>query len=183
MNHRGFTLPELLITIALVAIVAGVGAALFGSAISTARANSQASRVSGLVQLARENAIRTQRDLELTFDTDRQIVQLLRDDDQPVLVAEVALEYGVRLMLLDGPGDMPDTPDAFGDDAAADFGDAERLFFISDGSLVDEDSVPVNGTIFLGIDNQPASARAVTITGATAKPRRYRWMGAEWMTQ
>lgn len=184
MNHRGFTLPELLIAIALLAIVAGVGAALFGSAISTARANSQASRVSGLVQLARENAIRTQRDLELTFDTDQHVVRLLRNnDDQPVLVAEVALEYGVRLMLLDGPDDLPDTPEAFGDDSAADFGDAGRLFFISDGSLVDEDSVPVNGTIFLGMTNQPASARAVTITGATARPRRYRWMGAEWMAQ
>lgn len=181
MNQRGFSLPELLIAIALVAIAAGVGAALFGSAISTARANSQASRVSGLVQLARENAIRTQRDLELTFDTDRQIVRLLRnDDDQPVLIAEVALEYGVQLMLPDGPGD---TPDAFGDNSATDFGDAERLFFISDGSLVDEDSVPVNGTIFLGVNNQSTSARAVTITGATARPRRYRWMGAEWAAQ
>ena len=78
---------------------------------------------------------------------------------------------------------MTDTPDAFGADAPASLGGATRLFFISDGSLVDEDSLPVNGTIFLGTADRPASARAITITGTTARARRYRWMGTGWVTQ
>ena len=181
MRERGFSLPELLIAVALLMVMSGVGLALMGSAIQTARANSQAARVAGLIELGRANAIRTQRDLELTFDPDSNTVRILRTEGGlSASVAEVTLEYQIGLRTFD---DLADTPDAFGNAAATDFGDAARLFFISDGSLVDQDSLPANGTIFLGAADQPGSARAITITGTTARPRRYRWIGSEWVTQ
>ena len=181
MSERGFTLPELLIAIALFVIVAGIGVAQLGPAIQTARANAQAARVSGLIQLARENAIRTQRDLELRFDTDTNTVRIVRTNNGVTAsVSEVTLEYNMSLRTFAG---VPDTPEGFGMADAADFGGAARLFFISDGSLVDEDSVPVNGTIALGVADQVFSARAITVTGTTARPRRYRWLGGQWVVQ
>ncbi|HWI17418.1 MAG TPA: prepilin-type N-terminal cleavage/methylation domain-containing protein [Vicinamibacterales bacterium] len=183
MRERGFTLTELLISIALFATLAGMAVALMGTATQVMRANSQASRVSGLIQLARENAIRTQRDLELTFDDESNSVRVVRTEDGVAsTVAEVSLEYQVQLrMLAEFAG--TDTPDAFGNADAVDFGGAARLFFISEGSLVDEDSVPVNGTIFMGVTDQPLTGRAITITGTTARPRKYRWMGNTWAAQ
>jgi prepilin-type N-terminal cleavage/methylation domain-containing protein len=183
MREQGFSLAELLVSIALLATIAGMAVALMGSATQVMRANSQASRVSGLIQLARENAIRTQRDLELTFDDVRNAVRVVRTEGGvATTIAEVTLENQVRLQVLDALADT-DTPDEFGNADAVDFGDAERLFFISDGSLVDEDSVPVNGTIFMGVTSQPLTGRAITITGTTARPRKYRWMGNTWATQ
>jgi prepilin-type N-terminal cleavage/methylation domain-containing protein len=183
MRERGFTLSELLISIALFATLAGMAIALMGTATQVMRANAQASRVSGLIQLARENAIRTQRDLELTFDDASNTVRVVRTEAGVAgTLAEVALEYRMELQILAQFADT-DTPDAFGNAGAVDFGSAGRLFFISDGSLVDEDSVPVNGTIFMGVPSQPLTGRAVTITGATARPRKYRWMGEAWAAQ
>jgi prepilin-type N-terminal cleavage/methylation domain-containing protein len=183
MRDKGFTLTELLISIALFATLAAMAVALMGTATQVMRANSQASRVSGLIQLARENAIRTQRDLELTFDDVANAVRVVRTEDGvATTVAEVALEFQVQLRVLDEFANT-DTPDEFGNADAVDFGDAARLFFISDGSLVDEDSVPVNGTIFMGVSDQPLTGRAVTITGTTARPRKYRWMGNAWAAQ
>jgi prepilin-type N-terminal cleavage/methylation domain-containing protein len=178
---RGFTLVEMLVAITLFVIVSGVGVANLGPAIRTARANSQAARVSGLIQLARENAIRTQRDLELTVDTATNTLRIVRSNNGVATsVSEVTLEYNMSLRTFAG---VPDTPEGFGMANAADFGGAARLFFISDGSLVDEDSVPVNGTIALGVADQQFSARAITVTGTTARARRYRWMGGQWVAQ
>jgi type II secretory pathway pseudopilin PulG len=171
----------LLIAVAMFMVLSGVGLALMGSAVQTARANSQAARVAGLIELARANAIRTQRDLELTFDSPSNTVRIVRNEGGVATpLAEVTLEYSIALRTFD---DIGDTPDAFGNATPTDFGDAARLFFISDGSLVDEDSLPANGTIFLGTADEPASARAITITGATARARRYRWMAGEWVAQ
>lgn len=183
MSERGFTLTELVLSIVLFAILAGMAVLVMGTATQVMRANAQAARVSGLIQLARENAIRTQRDLELTFDDASNAVRVVRTENGVSnTLAEVALEYRMELRLFDEFADT-DTPDAFGNTGAVDFGAAERLFFISDGSLVDEDSVPVNGTIFIGVPQQPLTARAVTITGTTARPRKYRWMGETWAVQ
>ncbi len=182
MNNRGFTFPEVIISLAVFSIVSGMGAALFGSSIPTLRANSQMSRVVGLVQMGRANAIRRQRDIEMRFDATTSSIRLIRSDaGVEVPVAEVFLEYGVGLRTFETVDE--DTPDQFGDASATDFEGAERLFFISDGSLVDEDGLPTDGTIFLGMSGQPSTARAVTVTGATARPRPYRWITDTWIAQ
>jgi len=181
MNERGYTFPEVVITLAVFSIASGMGVGLFGPAIATTRVNSQAQRIVSLVHMARATAIREQRDVELRFDEASGSVRLVRTEaGGEVNLADVTLEYGVKLLQFDGTGD---TPDAFGNETVADFGDSARMFFISDGSLVDERGVPLNGTIFLGVPNDAGSARAITITGTTARPRLYRWMSAQWIGQ
>ena len=71
--------------------------------------------------------------------------------------------------------------DSFGNAAAVDFRGASRLFFLSDGTFVDLQGNPLNGSIFLGIPKHPETARAVTILGATGRVRAYRWTGSQWI--
>jgi hypothetical protein len=52
--------------------------------------------------------------------------------------------------------------------------------FTTDGTLIDSNGSPVNGTVFLSIANVPKSARAVTVLGATGRVRGYRWTGLAW---
>ena len=75
---------------------------------------------------------------------------------------------------------VPDSPDAFGNATAFDFGGAAIVQFLADGSLADGGAIPLNGTIFLGAPDTVLSARAVTVTGATGRAMAYRWNGSRW---
>ena len=77
---------------------------------------------------------------------------------------------------------MPDTPDGFAAGAGGiEFTGAEPWSFTSEGTLVDVNGDVVNGTVFLGIPDQPATGRAVTLFGATAYLREWRWNGRGWV--
>ena len=60
------------------------------------------------------------------------------------------------------------------------FGAAATIMFNTEGMLVDSGGIPVNGTVFLLIPNQPGSFRAVTVLGATGRVRGFRWNGGQW---
>jgi hypothetical protein len=53
--------------------------------------------------------------------------------------------------------------------------------FTSEGTFVNANGDPINGTVFFSIPNQKNSARAITIMGATALIRVWRWNGREWV--
>lgn len=177
-DSRGFTLPEVLVTVTIFMVISAMAAATLTGAISMVRADGQARRLVGLFQLARETAIMRQRDVEVVFDEAGSRARLLlHDGGVATPIREVTLEYGVGFRQFAG---MPDTPDTFGATAVIDFGGAPRLLFISDGSFVDDTDLPLNGTVFLGMAGKRETARAVTITGTTARARIYRWGGSWW---
>jgi type II secretory pathway pseudopilin PulG len=184
MDHRrhssaGFTLTELLIATGFFIVLSASGAAIFGSVTPQIRANSQVNRILSLLQNGRDSAISKQRPHVLQFDLVNHRVSLLRrEEDEDVLVDMVAFEYGMQLQL---PSGAPDTPDGYGNDGPTDFGSALAVMFDSEGSLVDEDALPINGTIYFGIPGKEQTTRAVTVTGSTGRARFYIWNGnQEW---
>jgi hypothetical protein len=94
------------------------------------------------------------------------------------VLTDVVLEQGMEYQLFSG---IPDTPDAFGRTAAVSFGLAVNMAFTSEGSFVDQNGDPLNGSVFLGKRNQPETARAVTLFGPTAQIRNWRWSGSQWL--
>ena len=60
------------------------------------------------------------------------------------------------------------------------FGAAVSMMFNTEGMFVDNGGIPVNGTVFLLIPNQPGSFRAVTVLGSTGRVRGFRWNGGQW---
>jgi hypothetical protein len=88
------------------------------------------------------------------------------------------LENRVQFMLLPG---VPDTPDGFGVNTAIDFGGTPTIMWLSDGTFVDTNGQPLNGTVYFGLQGQTATQRAVTILGATGRVRGYRWTGVRWV--
>lgn len=180
MDQRGFTLLEAIVTIAILSVASALSVAVLTPSIAMTRVDSEVKRIVGLMQLARETAITRQRDVELAVDEENGILTLTRIEDgvlEPFMT--VALESGVRIVRFEGTGDAPDQVAGEG---AVEFGGAERMLFISDGSVVDEADVPVSGAIFLGLPGQAHTARVITLTGTTARPRAYRWNG-QWVGQ
>jgi hypothetical protein len=57
------------------------------------------------------------------------------------------------------------------------------LIFRVEGTFTDGNANldPISGTVYLGINNEPRTARAVTIFGPTAMIRGYRWDGRQWV--
>ena len=68
---------------------------------------------------------------------------------------------------------VPDTPEGFGAATAVDFTN-ETPYFIVEGMLVDGSGTALSGTVFLDLQNEPSSARAVTVFGGTGQVRGYR---------
>lgn len=170
----GYTLMEVQIAMAFFLIVSAMSLAVVQAALPSIRVDSQVSRVMGLLQLARETAIAKQRDVALRFDTDTNTIDLVLIDTggAETTLQHLVFEYLVGFILFE---DMGDTPEGFGADSLVDFGGADDLRFISDGTFVDATSVPINGTIYMGITGRRETARAITITGSTARARFYKW--------
>ncbi|MBN2243359.1 MAG: prepilin-type N-terminal cleavage/methylation domain-containing protein [Acidobacteria bacterium] len=177
--HSGFSFVELLIVIALVCILGGFAVVGIRSAQTGMYANKSMHQVVDQLRRGRQLAVGNRRAVEIRFPTDDtfQLVQLNIPNGETVLNTLV-LTNGCRFTLFGG---VPDSPDFFGNSSPVDFGGVTPLVFLSDGSLIDNQGNPVNGSVFLGIAGHPETARAVTILGSTGRIRGYRWAGSQWV--
>jgi len=177
-RHAGFSMVEVSITIAVIFIVAGFALTNIAGTMPAIRANAALDMAVAQLRRGRELALAQRRNIEIKFLNNNQI-QLIRNEvpNGTTILSTVTLENKIEFQLFDG---VPDTPDSFGKGAAVNFGGTAPRTFLSDGTLVDVQANPVNGTIFLGLPNHPETARAVTILGATGRVRGYRWTGTNW---
>ena len=178
----GFTLIEMLVVVGLIGVLVGVSVMMMPGAIASAKADSGAARLVSVLRIAREAGHRPapQRAGDVHRpESDRHLARrgararARRSSAAPC--SRAVWSSGCS------PG-LPDTPDAFGNATATAFGSATTLAFTSEGEFVDQNGDPVNGTVFVGRDSQPLSARAVTIFGPTALIREWRWNGSRWTT-
>jgi hypothetical protein len=93
------------------------------------------------------------------------------------LISDTELEGGQNFVVFAA---LPDTPDLFGKTAAIKFTGTGPWMFTSDGSFIDSNGDVSNGTVFLGVPNQPFTARAVTVFGVTGLMRAWKWRGSTW---
>ena len=165
---------------ALMTIGASMALAQIGIALPSMKGDGAMRAAIAELNLARELAQTERRNMQVVFTAPRRI-QIVRQDipTGTSLAGSIDFEGGVEFGLTEG---LPDTPDGFGNHNAADFGTTTAIYFTSDGELIDDQGVPVNGTLFMAIPGQPHSARSVTVFGATGRIRAYRWKGAGWGT-
>jgi Tfp pilus assembly protein FimT len=146
------------------------------------RANRAMYVVLGQLRWARQTSIAERRNIQVQFLGTNEI-KLIRQD-QPAgqtVLSDLYLLGQARYMVVAG---MPDTPDAFGNADPVEFaGVADGppiMQFQSDGTFVDGNGNPINGTVFLGIPQFSSTARAVTVLGATGRVRSWGSAGGAW---
>jgi prepilin-type N-terminal cleavage/methylation domain-containing protein len=183
-RSSGFTIIELLVVLAIIGIVMATTMLVMPGALKAAKADSGLERVGAVLRTAREQAISQRRLIRVAFTGTNQITVTRVEVRQasgtvpaPTVLNTVWLEDGVEFRTF---ADLPDTPDAFGNAAATSFGTATTVGFTSEGSFVDQNGDPVNGTVFLGKYGDSLSGRAVSIFGPTALIRAWRWDGSKW---
>jgi prepilin-type N-terminal cleavage/methylation domain-containing protein len=173
--QEGFSLLEVMATLSVAAAVGSMATA----SIVTARRSMQGDGAMRIVMTqmssAREMAITQRRFMEMQF-VGNNAIRIVRHEapgNATTVLTTVVLESNAQFALAPG---VPDTPDAFGAGNAVSFGQAQSVMFNTDGTLIDTNGSPVNGTVFLSIVNQTGATRAVTVLGATGRVRGYKWV-------
>jgi len=180
-GNQGFSLVEVLIVIALMFIVAAMAIFRIQGALPGIRASAAMNQVMAIVRSGRELSIAHRRNIQLVFVGNNQI-QLQRIDlplgAGTTLLQQMIFENNVEFVIMPG---VNDTPDGFGNASALDFGGSPTLMWLSDGTFVDANGQPLNGTMYFGLNGQIATQRAVTILGSTGRVRGYKWTGVAWV--
>lgn len=180
VSARGFTVIEMAVVAALIALVSGMAMLVAPGVLARAKTDGGAQNLLALLRTAREQAISQRRNMRVDFLEDNRIQVSRVEVPGPgtTLLLDARLELGTIFVKFPP---VPDTPDAFGAADAVDFGTANALNFTSEGTFVDQNGDELNGTVFLGLANRPETAQAVTVFGPTAYVRTWRWDGSRWV--
>jgi prepilin-type N-terminal cleavage/methylation domain-containing protein len=177
-DERGYSLVELMLAVAIIGLLSGMVMFSIGNTRPGLQADGAMRVMMSQLNAARETAISQRRLVEVSF-TNQSWVRVTRRNlpNGTTVLADVPFEGGVQFGLVAG---VADTPDGFGNLQPVNFGAALTVMFNTEGMLVDNGGLPVNGSIFVLLPNQPNSLRAVTVLGATGRVRGFRWNGGQW---
>jgi len=183
-DARGITLVEVLVTVGIIGVLAGASMLVMPSVVAMTKADSGATQLLTVLRTAREQAITERRNIELRFIApDRVECWRIDVDGNGTAVGQTlvqAMTIGERMEFRRFPG-LPDTPDAFSaGPTPIEFTGAAPWRFTTEGSLVDANGDVVNGSVFLGQERDPSTARAITLFGPTAVLREWSWNGRAW---
>lgn len=175
----GFTLTEMLVVVALIAIGSAVAIPVTMEMVNRAKNDSSVVVAQAFIDGARDRAVAERRNIELEFVMPNRLrtYRIEVPSGSRTLLSEMQLEGAQEFRKYPG---VSDTPDAFGAASAVSFTGTMPVMFTSDGSLIDSQGDVVNGSVFFGVPDRPESARAVTVFGITGMIRTWKWRGAQW---
>ena len=173
----GFTLVEIAVVVGIMGIMVAMAVPSINTAVIDARANGAMRAVQGQLRTARDAAVSLRRVVEVQFVGAGEVRSTRLEGTTRTLLQTTFLENGMQFQVNSG---VPDTPDAFGNARAVDFGGPTTIFFQPDGTLGDGTGLPISGTVNLGVPNRELSARAVTVLGPTGRVQAYRWDSRAW---
>jgi prepilin-type N-terminal cleavage/methylation domain-containing protein len=193
-GQRGFSMIELCTVILIILIISATAIFALQPALQDARFDSAMRQVLDQLRQAREYSIANRRYVQITFPTvgaQYQIVMTERNAP-PYGPAGAGADVVLSTVPIQAPAQFlvnaaaVDTPDNFGNASAIEFegqnpGPVGGMLFQSDGELIDGLTFqPINGTVFLGVANQPLAARAITVLGSTGRVRGWKFNGVAW---
>jgi prepilin-type N-terminal cleavage/methylation domain-containing protein len=185
-SSRGFSMVELLISITVMGIIAAIAIIQMQPQVQQMHANESMNLVLGQLRSVRQMSIAERRDIQVQFLGNNEIkvsrLPVAGVAGTPTVISDLFLSPTVTFQTFAG---MPDTPDGFGNNFPVDFaglnGGPPTMMFQSDGTFVDSNGNPINGTVFLGVTGIPTTARAITLLGTTGQVRTYKGNGSGWV--
>src|SRR5215467_4788913 len=130
-DERGVSLTEMMLTLAVAAIVTGMAAALTADSRRASQGDGAMRLVMAELNTARETAMTQRRIVEVQF-LGGMWIKTIRHEltlNQTTVLHTVALEGNMQFSLVPN---IPDTPDGFGNLSAVSFGSALSIQFDGD---------------------------------------------------
>ena len=184
-DQAGFTLLEMVVVVGIMGTIAAMAIMVSPAYTRHVRADGGTAQVLAALRSARETAISQRRNVEVIFigltaiQTRRIDIDAAGNQTGTTVLRTLELENNVQFLL---QPDVPNTPDAFGTmSGPLTFTLTSPWMFTSEGTFVGGSGDVANGTIFVSVANQPTSARAVSVLGATALIRPWAWNGRAWV--
>ncbi len=189
--QAGFTLVETMVVTAIAGILTGIAVVQISSSRQGLIGDGAMRVVLSQLNQAKEQAITQRRNMRITF-SGTNTIQVCREEVPSgtcTTISSVPFESGLTFQR---PASVPDlspsttelasvaSPSLSASPAIAFGGATTQLRFAPDGTLIDQDGVTANGTVFVALSNQLLSSRAVAIFGSTGRIRAYRWDGRSW---
>jgi Tfp pilus assembly protein FimT len=180
LGAAGFTLLETLMVVALVMVVSGIAVPVSRTMIARSKSTSSTLEVLTWFEIARNRATAERRNFEITFNMTQKSIEVQRVESSGArtLILRRQLPDNMAFEQFSG---APDTPDMFGAGSAIDFDGPTPHMFTSDGSFIDANGDPSNGTIFIGKTGQRDTGAAVTVFGTTGLLRSWKLAGNMWI--
>jgi len=174
-DRRGFSLPELMMVIAIIAIMALVTAPNLVSGLPTYRIKAAARECTSQLRNARQRAIKNKRDVTVVFNADRQFFEV--DGRRFPVSGSLEEQYGSGVAF--GSGSATDGIDgaSIPDDG---IGLDDGSFAFTSRGLADFGAGAAAGAIYLTNNRNDSYAVAINAAGAVAL---LRWRGNGWTTQ
>jgi Tfp pilus assembly protein FimT len=205
-RESGFSLIEAVMVVAVIVTVASIAIIRLEPYLQQAQATDGLDQVKTVMRQARETAISQRRTIVVKFVSTQastpcplaanihnciELYQMVVSGT-PATATQAANPYVTvpienNIQFLTYASEV-DTPDAFGIAAVTNGiefggvggGPTTGMEFQSDGTFTDGNGNLINGTVFLGAANMPASAAAVTVLGGTGRIHAYHGTGSGW---
>jgi prepilin-type N-terminal cleavage/methylation domain-containing protein len=186
-GQGGFTLLELMVVVGLIGTLTVMAMMVSPAFTNQAKADAGTEQVLDLFRSAREVAISQRRNVEVRFIGTTGLQTVRRDigtggvQTGTTTLRTIELENKMQFRI--DSAITVDTDDHFGGtlSTATAFGATGSRMFTSEGTFVDANGDPLNGTLFISNPALANSQRAVTVMGATALIRAWRWDGKKWV--
>ena len=185
-KQKGFSLIELLVVMAIALIIASYAMINIQQGLKNARiANAYDTLISEL-RNARQIAVDRRQTTRVTFTAPYTITTATKDVGAGTYTTQRTITIGndLQFQTLAGfPNTATTVPDGFGAGATAvDFNGGAVVNFQPDGTAVDATGAVVNGVVYIARTGDLASARAVTMYGATGRIKGWRLLkvGSTW---
>jgi type II secretory pathway pseudopilin PulG len=189
-SESGFSMVELAVVTLIIFTIAAMAVLQLVPNLQNARSNNAMRMVMSQFRQAREYSIDNRRYEQISFQTVGGLAQIVITQKNSLtagagfdaVLSTVYVSLPMQYTLVAG---MPNTPDGFANSSAISFKiegtgatPIGSYYFQSDGELIDSTTnLPIDGTVFLGVSGNKASARAVTIMGSTGRLRGWKSMG------
>jgi prepilin-type N-terminal cleavage/methylation domain-containing protein len=181
-SSRGFTLVELMIVVAISAVLMAVSLLEIVPALRNAKINAGYQTVYGQMRTARQLAIDGRQVTRLTFQTPRTL--LVEAQNPPAsngsisysVLSSIDLPAELKFDLETGaPNSKSTLPDGMGSGSLSiDFNGKNQLYFQPDGSALDNTKQLASGVVYIAKPGRLDSSRAVTLYGATGRMKGWR---------
>lgn len=177
----GFTFVEILILCAVIGLGAAMAVPYIRETVDFYDAEAALQLTAAQLRRGSQRAVDLRRRTRVSFIAPNRIDVHQFEEGAWIQVNSTLLPRGFEFRVEEGLPVAPDeTPDGLGASAAVDFAGAQEIYYLPDSTAVNAGGQITSGIVYMARPGKVLTARAVTVSGTTARIRMWRFLEGNW---